>query len=137
MRHLLEGGTYSGINVQGAALVRGRRLYETRHLLDQIRQQYNQIHNSTVFVKQMVWQTGFIFTFFVKYVKETIICMMRSLRLWKHFIKYKTYQQTAPKQKGVCAEVFYKTSFLKVTLWYMCFGVTFGKYLRTPPSDCF
>ena len=37
MRHLLEGGTYSGINVQGAALVRGRRLYETRHLLDQIR----------------------------------------------------------------------------------------------------
>ena len=37
MRHLLEGGTYSGINVQGVALIRGRHLFETQHLLDQIR----------------------------------------------------------------------------------------------------
>ena len=37
MRHLLEGGIYSGINVQGVALIRGWRLFETWHLLEQIR----------------------------------------------------------------------------------------------------
>ena len=40
MQHLLEGGTYSGVNVQGVALIRGRRIFETRHLLEQIRYKF-------------------------------------------------------------------------------------------------
>ena len=72
MRHLLEGGAYSSINVQGVAIIRGQRLIETRHLLEQIRYLYNHIHNSTVFIKQMVWQTRFIFTLFIKHVKKNL-----------------------------------------------------------------
>ena len=37
MRRLLEGGAYFGINVNGAALIRGRGLFETRRLLEETR----------------------------------------------------------------------------------------------------
>ena len=36
MRHLLQGGAYSGINIHGVALIRGWRLFETRHFLEEM-----------------------------------------------------------------------------------------------------
>ena len=35
-RRLLEGGAYSGLGVNGAAFVKGRRLFETFRLLAEI-----------------------------------------------------------------------------------------------------
>ena len=37
MQHLLQGGAYSGKNVQGEAFIRKRHLFETRQLLEQMR----------------------------------------------------------------------------------------------------
>ena len=37
MGRLLEGDTYSGIKIHGAALIRDRRLFETWRLLEEIR----------------------------------------------------------------------------------------------------
>ena len=36
-RLLLDGGAYSVINVHGVALIIGRRLFETEHLLEELR----------------------------------------------------------------------------------------------------
>ena len=41
-------------------------------------------------------------------------------------------QQIVTKHKSICAEVFYKKGFLKVTVWCRCFAVNFGKFLRKP-----
>ena len=37
MMHLLEGSTYFDLSVNGAALIRGWRLFETKLLLEEIR----------------------------------------------------------------------------------------------------
>ena len=36
-KRLLDGGAYSGINVNSVGFIRGRRLFETQHLLKEIR----------------------------------------------------------------------------------------------------
>ena len=40
---LLEGGGYSSLIVNGAALTRGRRLFEARHLLEEMLYLYKRI----------------------------------------------------------------------------------------------
>ena len=37
MRRLLDGGAYSDLNVHDVALIRGQRLFETWHFLEEIR----------------------------------------------------------------------------------------------------
>ena len=36
-RHLLDGGAYFNVDTKGAAVIRGRRLFEARRLLEEIR----------------------------------------------------------------------------------------------------
>ena len=77
MRRLLEGGTYSSINVHSVVLIRERRLFETWHFLEEIRYLYNSIYNNTVSIKQTVWQTRFIFTLLIKHVGKNYISIKR------------------------------------------------------------
>lgn len=47
MRHLLEGGVYSDLGVNLAVLVKGRRLYEVKLLLEEMR--YLKVNKKNVF----------------------------------------------------------------------------------------
>ena len=44
MRHLLEGGTYSDLSVNGAALIRGWCVFETQFILEEKRYIATQIN---------------------------------------------------------------------------------------------
>ena len=71
-------------------------------------------YNKMVFIKQMVWETRFIFTLLIKHVQKFYICVPWSMNLPKHSTEYKTdCQQTATKNNNSCAEVLYKKNFLK------------------------
>ena len=56
VQRLLEGGAYLS-------------------LLEVIRYLYSHILNSIVFIKQMVWQTRFIFPLLIKHVEKIYMCI--------------------------------------------------------------
>ena len=113
-------GAYYLINVHDVAS-RGRRLFETSLLLEEMLQVYNHIHNTTVFLKQMVWQTCFIFTLFIKHVQKEFIFASRDQCACTNTLQNtKHTSRLLQKTKASAQRCFIKKVFLK---WHSGVGV--------------